>query len=120
MRSFFSVGSVAVLVALWVGCGGSSSASESGSSEGTASASTTGSETAAARVVPPGEATVGDTTTCPVSGETFVVTAESPRVEHEGRTYYFCCPGCDARFQANPAQFLGAQPAAETSAASAS
>ena len=52
------------------------------------------------------EATIGDTTTCPVSGETFVVTAESPHVEHDGLTYYFCCAGCDARFAADPHQYL--------------
>lgn len=117
MRSSFSIGCFFFVVALSVvGCGGSSQG-DGTSAEGTGS---TGGEATAARVVPVGEATIGDTTTCPVSGETFVVTAESPHVQHEGRTYYFCCPGCDARFQANPAQFLGAPPAAETSSAPAS
>lgn len=54
----------------------------------------------------PGEAQVGDTTKCPVSGEEFVVEASSPKVEHEGKTYYLCCSGCKKRFEANPASFL--------------
>gem|GEM_PF-1685935 len=66
-------------------------------------------ETTAA-VVAPGQATIGDTTTCPVTGETFVVTADSTHVEHDGLTYYFCCAGCDARFQANPHQYLSEHP----------
>jgi YHS domain-containing protein len=54
----------------------------------------------------PGEAKPGDKTTCPVSGEEFVVDASSPKVELNGKTYYFCCSGCDKKFQANPAKFL--------------
>ncbi len=26
--------------------------------------------------------------------------------EHEGKTYYFCCSGCDAKFKKDPEQFL--------------
>jgi len=44
---------------------------------------------------------------CPVMGRDFTVTAESLRSEHEGRTYVFCCPPCKARFDADPAQFIG-------------
>lgn len=54
----------------------------------------------------PGTANVGDKTTCPVSGEEFVVEASSPKVEHEGKTYYFCCSGCDKKFKADPAKYL--------------
>jgi Cu+-exporting ATPase len=66
---------------------------------------------AAAAAVPgpakaPGTAKIGDKTTCPVSGEEFVVTADSPKAEHEGKTYYFCCPGCDKKFKADPKKFL--------------
>ena len=63
------------------------------------------SETDAA-VVPPGEASIGDTTTCMVSGETFVVSDSSPKVEHEGKTYYFCCAGCAGKFEKEPGKFL--------------
>jgi YHS domain-containing protein len=53
-----------------------------------------------------GEAEVGDTTKCPISDEEFVVEATSPKVEHEGKTYYFCCTGCKKKFEADPAKFL--------------
>ena len=29
----------------------------------------------------------------------------SARSEYQGKTYYFCSPGCKAKFDANPAQF---------------
>ncbi len=57
-------------------------------------------------IKPIGEATVGDTSKCPVSGEEFVVTADSPKVEHEGKTYYFCCSGCAKKFASDPAKYL--------------
>jgi YHS domain-containing protein len=66
-------------------------------------------ETAAkanSNIKPIGEAKIGDTTVCPVSGEEFQVTANSPKVEHEGKTYFFCCAGCDKKFQAEPKKFL--------------
>jgi YHS domain-containing protein len=62
---------------------------------------------AAAAPKPPGEARVGDRTRCPVSGEEFVVSATSPSAEYGGKTYYFCCPGCDAKFKAAPQKYLG-------------
>lgn len=58
------------------------------------------------RVVPNGEARVGDRTTCPISGDEFVVTADSPHLEHEGRTYYFCCAPCVETFRAAPARYI--------------
>lgn len=57
-------------------------------------------------VVAAGEATVGDVTECPVSGEKFVVTDDSPSLEHEGKTFYFCCAGCHAKAQAEPEKYL--------------
>jgi YHS domain-containing protein len=54
----------------------------------------------------PGDAAVGDRTTCPISGETFVVTANSPKVEFEGKTYFMCCPGCEEKFKADPQKYL--------------
>lgn len=93
--------SIALGLAL-AACAGSSSSPETGHHDGTAS--TAGAEQGP--LVPIGEARVGDRSTCPVSGEEFVVTESSPHVEHDGRTYYFCCPHCAERFQADPAQFL--------------
>ncbi|HTQ47014.1 MAG TPA: YHS domain-containing protein [Polyangiaceae bacterium] len=54
----------------------------------------------------PGEATVGDRTSCPVSGKDFTVSAESPHVEYQGKLYYFCCPQCPQKFLADPAKYL--------------
>lgn len=58
----------------------------------------------------PGEATVGDRTLCMISNEEFVVTASSPKVEHEGETYYFCCKGCDDDFKKDPEKYLHKKP----------
>ena len=57
--------------------------------------------------VPPGQAKVGDKTKCPVSGEEFVVRADSPKLEHAGKTYYFCCAHCVQKFKDSPDKFLG-------------
>lgn len=54
----------------------------------------------------PGSAQVGDKTTCPVSGEEFTVSATSPKVEVDGKTYYFCCSGCAQKFQADPKKYV--------------
>ena len=27
--------------------------------------------------------------------------------EHEGKTYYFCAPGCKSAFEENPSKYLG-------------
>lgn len=89
---------LALLGTFLFGCGGGA-ATEPAQGE----AATAGAEQP---LVAPGEARIGDRTTCPVSGEEFVVSESSPSVEHEGRTYYFCCPGCLQRFQADPSGFL--------------
>ena len=56
-------------------------------------------------VAQPG-AEVGDITRCPVSGEVFVVTADSTFLDHEGQDVYFCCSSCIRRFQRDPARYL--------------
>ena len=56
----------------------------------------------ATTVKEPGDAKVGDTAKCPVSGEEFTVEATSPKVEHDGKTYFFCCAGCKKKFEADP------------------
>lgn len=58
----------------------------------------------------PGEATIGDRSSCPVSGEAFTITQSSPKVEHNGKTYYFCCPGCAEKFKENPSKWAGQKP----------
>ncbi len=32
------------------------------------------------------------------------------RSEYQGRTYYFCAPGCKAEFERNPQKYVGHQP----------
>lgn len=49
---------------------------------------------------------VGDVTKCPISGDMFTVTADSPHVEHEGKVYYFCCVQCLETFEANSEEHL--------------
>lgn len=65
-----------------------------------------GATPAASALKAPGTAQVGDKTTCPVSGEEFTVSASSPKVELDGKTYYFCCGDCAQKFQADPKKFL--------------
>lgn len=57
-------------------------------------------------VVAPSEAKVGDLTKCLVSGGVFQVNANTAWVQHDGKSYPTCCPGCAERFKANPAKFL--------------
>lgn len=59
-----------------------------------------------APLVKPGEAKLGDRTTCPVSGETFTVASDSPKVELDGKTYFFCCNDCVGDFQKEPQKYL--------------
>ncbi len=49
---------------------------------------------------------VGDRARCPVTGEEFLITDASPKVEYEGKTYYFCCPPCADSFKADPKKYL--------------
>jgi len=35
----------------------------------------------------------------PICGMTVVVDADTPRVEHDGQTVYFCCAGCRTKFE---------------------
>ena len=44
--------------------------------------------------------------TDPVCGMEFRSEQAATTVEHEGRTYYFCCHHCRAAFEADPRRFL--------------
>jgi len=80
----------------------------------TASESTQGSSSAAdlnTRAEPslklPGEARLGDRTTCTVHKEhQLVVTAATPKVDYKGKTYYFCCPVCANKFGERPQDYV--------------
>jgi Cu+-exporting ATPase len=43
----------------------------------------------------------------PVCGMTVDPARAASTAEHEGRTYYFCCAGCAAKFKAEPQRYLG-------------
>ena len=32
--------------------------------------------------------------------------AKGGEAQHQGKTYYFCAPGCKAKFEKNPAQYV--------------
>ena len=44
----------------------------------------------------------------PVCGMTVDPATAKHRAEHAGHTYYFCCAGCRAKFEADPAKYLAA------------
>src|ERR1051326_1951277 len=44
--------------------------------------------------------------TDPVCGMRFASEDAAGRAEFEGQSYYFCAPGCEERFQANPGKFI--------------
>ncbi|HMA95869.1 MAG TPA: YHS domain-containing protein, partial [Polyangiaceae bacterium] len=61
----------------------------------------------AAAVKAPGDAVVGDTTTCAVHRDhRIVVTAATPNVKYQGKTYYFCCPVCANKFGERPQDYV--------------
>jgi Cu+-exporting ATPase len=50
----------------------------------------------------------------PVCGMTVDPATAPASTVHDGHTYYFCCPHCLRQFQADPARYLAAKPAAPT------
>ncbi len=60
----------------------------------------------AVRVVAPVDAA---TAVDPVCGMAVAAIEQTPHVEHEGRTLYFCCDGCHATFEEDPARFVAAR-----------
>ena len=47
--------------------------------------------------------------TDPVCGMTVTIDADTPRHEHEGNTYYFCCDHCRLAFGGDPARYLSTE-----------
>ena len=60
------------------------------------------------------------TTRDPVCGMTVDPTTSTISHEHVGQTYYFCCDGCRAKFQADPDRFLITQSSVPEATPSAS
>ena len=46
----------------------------------------------------------------PVCGMRVNPAAAKAKVDHAGKTYYFCCPGCAKKFDAEPEQYLKPKP----------
>jgi YHS domain-containing protein len=42
---------------------------------------------------------------CPVSGKVIAKDAMNIKTEYKGKTYYFCCEGCKAKFEKNPEKY---------------
>ena len=59
------------------------------------------SETTETAVQQPG-AEIGEVTVCPIMGNSFTITEDSPSTEYKGEVVYFCCPGCIEKFQEDP------------------
>lgn len=56
------------------------------------------------------EAKPGDVTTCPYSGRKFVVEADSPRLEYQGRSYVLCSEKARDAVAADPAKYIAPDP----------
>ena len=65
-----------------------------------------GETAATATLVHQPGAKVGDWTMCPIMKNKFQVKEGQASATYEGQTVYFCCPGCDAKFQEDPAGAL--------------
>ncbi len=48
----------------------------------------------------------GEPVICPVMGNEVKDLEKAPKVEYEGKTYYFCCEGCVEPFKANPEKYI--------------
>jgi len=53
-----------------------------------------------ADVKPNANAVIGKVTKCPVSGVMFRVKKSTPKIEHNGKNYQFCCNSCALKFKA--------------------
>ena len=49
---------------------------------------------------------IGEKAICAVSGEVFLVDADTQTTEYEGKYYAFCCEDCPKEFKANPRKFV--------------
>ncbi len=56
--------------------------------------------------VEPEQEMIGTKAVCPVTGDTFAITKNTPVMEYDGARYYFCCPGCDKDFTRNPERYI--------------
>lgn len=100
------IASFLVLALALAGCGEPNTTQPAPATPSTSTTPSATPKAASGDLKAPGEAKVGDKTKCPVSGEEFVVTENSPHVDYKGKTYYTCCPNCAAKVQAEPEKYL--------------
>lgn len=93
------------LAIILMGCGPSKEAESAKAPVANAAEAESPRPSAAESAASPAPIKVGDTAKCPVSGEEFTVAEGSPKVTYEGRDYYFCCPTCADRFNADPKKY---------------
>jgi YHS domain-containing protein len=65
----------------------------------------------AAAVVATADANSTDQTMCPVMGGPI---DKNCKIEYQGKTVYFCCPGCIEPFKKDPAKYLSKLPQFKT------
>ncbi|MEM5867918.1 MAG: efflux RND transporter periplasmic adaptor subunit [Candidatus Aenigmatarchaeota archaeon] len=53
---------------------------------------------------------IGKEVVCPVTKNKFKVVPETKAVDYKGKTYYFCCPGCDSQFIKEPEKYISVSP----------
>jgi P-type Cu+ transporter len=58
----------------------------------------------------PSQRALATTESDPVCGMAIDVAHAAAQVQHAGKTYYFCCPGCATKFRAEPERYTKAHP----------
>ena len=76
--------------------------------EGAATAAGAGADVAPAGAAAPSVAAQPRQERDPVCGMTVTVKAATPRAEHDGHSYYFCCGSCRERFVSDPLLYAAA------------
>jgi len=49
---------------------------------------------------------LGTKATCSVMGNEFAIKESSDHSEYKGKHYFFCCPGCKPKFDADPEKYI--------------
>lgn len=52
---------------------------------------------------------IGKEAVCPITGDKLTIKEDTGSASYKGKTYYFCCPGCDKSFLANPDKYIAKQ-----------
>lgn len=49
---------------------------------------------------------IGNKVQCPVMKKYFIPTEKTPKAEHKGKIYLFCCEGCKPKFLEDPEKYV--------------